>query len=239
MSISADLDWVWPWCTKLVATYGRTTLTSTKLSAQFWDRYANAFPDDLRGRREKLLCYCRIHDEGGDPKYSLEDVKQAVADLVGRGVANPAFLWDRAGHWAQNDGNWYEAENCYRRAYELSPAEYGYCLGTALNSLQRYPEALPILLAQAQKHQPDALSWFQVALAREGTGDVRGCINAYKRALQHDENFALAWFNLGGVMWNAQYCTDAISTWREAIRRFPRHELSQKLRDDLAVLRTE
>ena len=239
LSISADLDWVWPWCTKLVATYGRTTLMSTKLSAQFWDRYANAFPDDLRGRREKLLCYCRIHDEGGDPKYSLEDVKQAVADLVGRGVANPAFLWDRAGHWAQNDGNWYEAENCYRRAYELSPAEYGYCLGTALNSLQRYPEALPILLEQAQKHQPDALSWFQVALAREGTGDVKGCINAYKRALQHDENYALAWFNIGGVMWNAQYCTDAISTWREAIRRFPRHELSQKLRDDLAVLRTE
>ena len=104
LSIGDDLDWVWPWCTKLVATYGRTTLTSANLSVQFWDLYANEFPDDLWGQREKLLCYCQIHDEDGDPKYDYEDVKHAVADLVRRGVANPAFLWDRAGHWAQNDG---------------------------------------------------------------------------------------------------------------------------------------
>ena len=238
LSIGNDLHWLWPWCTKLVATYGRIALSSARLSVQFWDLYANEFPDDLQAKRERLLCHCHIHDEGGDAKYDYEDVKHAIADLVGSGVANPAFLWDRAGHWAQKDEDWYEAEKCHRRAYRLSPAEYGYCLGTALNALKRYPEALPILLAQAQIHQPDALSWFQVALAREGVGDVKGCISAYKRALQDDENYALAWFNLGGVMWNAQYTADAISTWRRAIRRFPGHPLSRKLRDDLAVLRT-
>ena len=236
LSIGADLDWVWPWCTKLVATYGRATPSAAILSVQFWELYASEFPDDLWGQREKLLCYCQIHNEDGDPKYDYEDIKYAVADLVSRGVSNPAFLWDRAGHWAQNEEDWFEAEECYRKAYELSPGAYGYCLGTALNFLKRYSDALPILEAQAQKHQPDSLSWFQVAISREGTGDVKGCINAYKKALQHDENYALAWFNLGGVMWNAQNYTDAITTWKEAIRRFPRHELSQKLRDDLDVL---
>ena len=127
LSIGNDLDWLWPWCTKLVATYGRITLSSARLSVQFWDLYANEFPDDLQAKRERLLCRCHIHDEGGDAKYDYEDVKHAIADLVGSGVANPAFLWDRAGHWAQKDEDWYEAEKCHRRAYRLSPAEYGYC----------------------------------------------------------------------------------------------------------------
>ena len=237
LSVGHDVNWMWPWCTKLIATYGRATVASAELSVRFWDLYTNEFPDELRGQRERLLCYCHIHDVGGDPECDYEEVKQTVANLVGRGVVNPPFLWDRAGHWAQNEGDWNEAERCYRKAYELSPAAYGYCLGTALNFLKRYAEALPILLGQAQEHQPDALSWFQVAIAREGTSDVGGCIAAYKKALQQDENYALAWFNLGGVMWNAQYKAEAISTWREAIRRFPQHELSRKLRDDLPILR--
>ncbi len=237
LNIGNDLDWSWPWCTKLVASYGTDTLASSELSVTFWERYTKEFSEDLRGHRAKLLCYFRIHDMGGDPKLAYEEVRQAVSDLVEYGVENPALLWDRAGHWAQREGDWKEAEKCYRKAYQLSPAAYGYCLGTALNFLKRYPEALSVLLEQAREHQPDALSWFQVAIAKEGTGDVQGCIAAYKNALQQDENYALAWFNLGGVTWNAQRKAEAISIWTEAMRRFPQHELAQQLRDDLPILR--
>lgn len=94
-------------------------------------------------------------------------------------------------------------------------------------------KAVTILLPQATQHQLDAMSWFQLAVARNGIGDVRGCVEAYKRALALDDEYDLAWFNLGGVYWNSGDVTAAAATWREAIRRFPTHALSEKLRRDL------
>ena len=233
-----DLDWVWPWCVRLVATYGRTSFDAAQDSVQFWDTYLRSFTVDLFAQRERLLCVWLIHANGGQAECDYDGFKQTVADVVAGGAPNPAFLWDRAGHWAQDEKDWSEAEKCYRKAFELSPAEYRYCLGTALNFLGRHEEALPILLPQAKEHQPDAMSWFQVAVAREETGDVEGCINAYERALQLDENYDLAWFNLGGVYWNSQNEVDAMATWKEAIRRFPTHQLSSKLQRDFPILLT-
>ena len=232
------LVWVWPWCIRLVAMYGRSAFDSAQASIQFWDAYLRIFPDDLFAQRERLLCVWFVHANGGQTECDYGGFIQAVADIVTSGVPNPAFLWDRAGHWAQDEEDWVEAEKCYRKAYELSPAEYGYCLGTALNFLGQYAEALPMLLLQAEKHQPDAMSWFQVAIAREGTGDVDGCITAYKRALQLDEDYDLAWFNLGSVYWNSQNPQAAISTWKKALRRFPTHQLSSKLQKDFPNLGT-
>ena len=86
------------------------------------------------------------------------------------------------------------------------------------------------------EHQPDAMSWFQLAVAREGIDDVQGCIDAYKRALALDEGYDLAWFNLGGAYWNSGNKPAAVSTWRDAIRRFPTHPLTSRLREDLPLL---
>ena len=147
-----------------------------------------------------------------------------------------AHLWDRVGHWAQIDGNWEMAELYYRKAYELEPDRYGYCLGTALNSLRRFSESLRILVEQATTHQPDALSWFQVAIAREGTGDIEGCIEAYRRALAIDADYAAAMFNLGGILWNSGSKHEAIKVWPEAIGQFPNDPLSKRLREDFSPL---
>jgi len=233
------LTWVWPWTARLVATFGRTSIESAQSALKFWNVYLTNFGDDLIARREQLLCIWFLRNDRGSVEYDYEEFKQNITEIVDRGVVNPAFLWDRVGHWAQDEGNWTEAEDCYRKAFDLSPAEYGYCLGTALNFLGRYAEALPILLQQAKKHQPDAMSWFQVAVAREGVGELEGAIAAFKRAVKLDEDYELAWFNLGGVYWNCQNEAMAISTWREAIQRFPSHHMSSKLQKDLPILQSQ
>ena len=130
---------------------------------------------------------------------------------------------DRVGHWAQRDGNWSQAERAFRKAYDLESDEYGYCLGMALNFLDRHAEALPILLPQAETHQPDARSWFQVAIAREGVGDIDGSIAAYERALELDPEYDHALFNLGGLYWNRRDVRRALEIWKDAVKRFPDH----------------
>ena len=226
------LSWVWPSCARLVGTYGKISSEAARASVQFWHRYLTKFPDHLLAQRERLLCIWRVHADGSRTDYNYEMFRDAVVHLIANGASDAAFLWDRAGHWAQDEENWSEAERCYRKAFELSPTEYGYCLGTALNFLEKYEEALPILLAQAEKHLPDAMSWFQVAVARKHTGDIDGCIEAYERSVELDENYDLAWFNLGGAYWNAQKTVEAEKIWLEAIRRFPEHELSSKVKGE-------
>ena len=229
-------DWIWTWCERLVGVHGRTSFDAAQKALQFWDKYLSKFPKNLEAKTEKLLVIWYIKSNGGSVEHDFTSFKQAIANVVSQGAPEPAFLWDRTGHWAQDEENWFEAEKCYRKAFELSPSEYGYCLGTALNFLGRYEEALPILTEQAEEHIPDEKSWFQVAVARKGMNDVEGCISAYKRAIQLDENYDLAWFNLGCIYWNFQNEELAIATWKEAIRRFPSHELSSKLLRDLPSL---
>ena len=226
--------WIWPWCARLVATYGKASVDSARDSAEFWDRFLDRYTDQPFAYSEKLLCIWFIQANGGETAWDYEQFRDAVAEAEGLGAQDPAYLWDRAGHWAQDEENWPEAEYCYRKAYELSPDEYGYCLGTALNFLDRYEEALPILLDQATTHLPDAMSWFQVAMAYEKTGKTEECIRAYKRALELDEDYDLAWFNLGGVYWNSQCTAEALATWGEAIRRFPEHPLTWKLLEEFS-----
>jgi tetratricopeptide (TPR) repeat protein len=93
-----------------------------------------------------------------------------------------------------------------------------------------------MLLEQADKHLPDTKSWFQVAVAREGVGDLEGSIAAYQRALQLDPDYDLAWFNLGGIYWNLRDFARARDTWSEAIARFPQHEQARKLQRDVPFL---
>ena len=230
------LEWVWPWCAWLVATHGRSSTEAARFAVSFWRAYLDEFSGDHRARMEMLFCVDHLHDGGESTGWDYDRFRRAVETTITEGDADAAFLWDRVGHWAQSAGDWTEAEMCYRKAFDLSPNSYGYCLGTALNFLQRFEEAVTVLLPQVTQHQPDAMSWFQLAVARDGIGDVQGCVIAYKRALALDNEYDLAWFNLGGVYWNSGDEAAAVATWMEAIRRFPTHDLTARLRRDLPHL---
>lgn len=159
------------------------------------------------------------------------DFDRKIAQLSDKNAI--AFLWDRVGHWAQDEDNWTEAEFCFRKAYDLAGGHYGYCLGTALNFLQRFKESLSFLREQASSTQPDAMSWFQLGVAYCGLGDSCLAIEAYQNAFSLDPTYDLALFNLGGTYWNMGDTIQALKVWTMAIDRFPNHELSDKLRRDI------
>lgn len=236
VTLADKFDWVWSWCAQQVITFGRDSLLAAQKAIQFWNVYLQKDPKNFAARRERLLCFWYRRSCGEITELDFVSFKKQANELIDSESFDVAFLWDRIGHWAQYDGDWLEAEKCYRKAYELEPNNYGYCFGTALNFLGRYEEALPILLEQAENYLPDEMSWFQVAVAREGVNDIPGCLSAYKKAIELNPEYDLAWFNLGGVYWNSGNKEKAIDIWHEAVERFPEHELAEKLRNEFPTL---
>lgn len=234
LSDAGDEDWIWPWCAQQVSSFGRSSQENAKLSIPFWDRYLKTRPTCPGGVGERLLNKLYLRSEGQltDVTYLAFKTEFEVDIQHVRGEV-AALLWDRLGHWAQENDNWNEAERCFRMAYEIAGGHYGYCLGTALNVLDRPEESLPVLLPQAEAIQPDDMSWFQVAVAYEKMGRVRESIGAYLKAIALNPDYGPSWFNMGGVHWNAGESEDASRVWKLAVDRFPDHELAALLRRDL------
>ena len=86
------------------------------------------------------------------------------------GGVETVLAWDRHGHWTQDEECRDETGRCHRNACELASVDYGHCLGTAHNLLDRFDESLPPLLEYAEVIQPDAMGRFLVGLAYENPG---------------------------------------------------------------------
>jgi len=228
------VPWALNWSARLVARFGRISVDAARRAVVFWEDYLREQPGFVAAERQRLFSVYRLH-KGGVPPIDWRSFRDA-AERVDQRDAESALLWDLVGHWAQDDKQWADAAEAFRQASDVDPDRYGYCLGTALNFLGKYGDALPLLLPQAAKHQPDALSWLQVAIAREGVGDTSGCIAAYARALELDPGYALAWFNLGGIYFNAGDIPAARATWTEALKRFPEHLRAAEAREILSRL---
>ena len=237
LSQTQSHSWILPWCARLVFTYARSNDAAIGKVIRFWDAYLRIAPKDLKAIEERLKCLACAKMQGQLVTIGFSQFEAEVTAVIADDASlDAAHLWDRVGHWAQIDGDWQAAELYYRRAYNLDPKRYGYCLGTALNSLKRFDESLPILLAQANIHQPDAKSWFQVAIAREGIRDIDGGKEAFRRALDLDPEYAAAMFNLGGILWNSGNHDEALSIWTEALGRFPNDILATQLKEQFAPL---
>lgn len=236
LSEAETAPWIWPWCAKQVAAFGRMSTDSARLALSFWDRCIAAHPEFGCARAERLLTSFYLRHEGDNVGSYAEFRSLFDQHIAQVGAADAALPWDRLGHWAQDDGNWEEAERCYRKAYELEGGHYGYCLGTALNFLGRYEESRLILIEQAERLQPDAMSWFQLGVANGNSGRTAEAITAYETAIALDSDYDLAMFNLGGVHWNDGNLIAASRVWQQAINKFPDHALAAEVRERLPML---
>lgn len=236
----ADADrepWIWPWCARQVAAFSRTSVEGARGALGFWQKYVRAHPNVSSAREELLLTQFYLRQEGENTGKDYATFRTEFNNHIAHAEPEHASLpWDRLGHWAQDEGNWKEAERCFRQAYEIEGGQYGYCLGTALNSLGRYEEALPLVLAQAKEIQPDAMSWFQVAFANEHLGRTAEAVDGYRKALILDPDYALAMFNMAGTLWNSGDYDRATIVFRTAAQQFPEHELTANLRRDFPEL---
>jgi len=225
-------SWIWNWCARQVAAFGRTSVSGAKGALAFWPRYIREHPDATRARVELLLVQIYLRGQGEDcnrdyPTFRREFERQV--ETIDAGDA--ALLWDRLGHYAQDQGDWDEAERCFRKAYEIARGHFGCCLATALNALGRYAEALPLALEQASEEQPGAQSWFQLAFAQAHLGQVEEALASYARALLLDPDYELAMYGMAGLLWNEGEFARAEQLFREAAQRFPDHPETAKLRD--------
>lgn len=236
----ADADrepWIWPWCARQVDAFGRTSVEAARGALGFWQRYVRAHPEVSPARINLLLTQFYLRQEGADIRKDYAAFRAEFDESIARVEPEQAALaWDRLGHWAQDEGKWTEAERCFRKAYETEGGHYGYCLGVALNFLERYEEALPLLLAQAEGIQPNAMSWFQVAFANEHLGRTKAAVEAYRKALVLDPGYSLAMFNMAGTLWNSGDHDQAAIVFRTAAQQFPDHAMTAKLRGDFPGL---
>lgn len=229
--------WIWSWCARQVAAFGRTSIAAARGAQTFWQRYVRTHPQVSAARAELLLTFFYLRNKGEEIGKDYAAFRAEFETHIAHIDPSEAALpWDRLGHWAQDLDDWEEAERCFRKAYELNGGHYGYCLGTALNFLGRHGEALPLVQAQAESIQPDAMSWFQVASALDHLGRTDEAVAAYRKALVLDPDYAVAMFNMAGVLWNRGDWEEGGRIFRTAVAQFPDHELSAKAQQDLPSL---
>ncbi|KPF50536.1 hypothetical protein IP65_19715 [Novosphingobium sp. AAP1] len=229
--------WIWSWCARQVSAFSRTSVAAARGALTFWQRYVRTHPDVSAARVDLLLTSFYLRSEGDEIGKDYTAFRAEFETHIAHVHPSEAALpWDRLGHWAQDLDDWEEAERCFRNAYELDGGHYGYCLGTALNFLGRHGEALPLVQAQADSIQPDAMSWFQVASALDHLGRTDEAVAAYRKALVLDPDYAVAMFNMAGVLWNRGDQEEGGRIFRTAVMQFPDHELSAKAQQDLPKL---
>lgn len=232
MMNSPDEEWPWQIAARLYALVRHDDKTWLKPALQFWQRFLAMFPNDKWAWAEIGFVYWFLR-KGGD-KLSQQALN-AFEKSIELGLKDSGLILDRIGHLYQEMGNWVEAEKAYRKAYSANPNQFGYCFGVSLMHFGRYLEALPLMLAAAEKHQPDALSWYNLAVCLEKTekgqtGNIEKVQVAYKKAIEIEPNFAEAWFNFGGFYWNQGDQLTAYSIWKVAIQKFPNHPDCERVR---------
>ena len=244
-SHAEHLPWAWSWCAKLVADHGTYDAVSTQQALRFWYEYQREHPNHLGARLEALHCEYTLQNLGS-ARINFEQFRDRSLQLAELVPNDKPRLLDRIGHWAQVDGNWKEAESAFRIAYELRPETFACCLGTALNFLDRFEEAIEVMLPFSDTHPEDAIVQFQLGVSLSRTSQYLEAARRFVEAAKLDMNYEKAWFNLGGNLWNNSNASNkldnwaiyAFRTWAYALAQWPDHELSCELKSNFPTLIT-
>jgi tetratricopeptide (TPR) repeat protein len=101
MGRADHLDWIWPWCARLVGSFGRTTVENAIQARTFWQRYVQARPDHSQGWWELLMSAFYLRGQGYDLGMTYAAFKEEFELQIAHVDDGDAALpWDRLGHWA-------------------------------------------------------------------------------------------------------------------------------------------
>jgi len=221
--------WGWGIAGELYSRIRREDKSWLNASINFWNKFVVEFHDDANAWAELGFTYWSCNEIAENySEYALNAFEKAIE----LGYLDDGLVFDRIGHIYQDKNNWEMAEKHYKIAVEKSPEKFSYCYGVSLIFLGKYGEALPYVLDAATKFNPDAMSWFQVAICHEKLGFFEKAEKYYKKAIDLDSQYIEAWFNLGGLYWNLHNFVKASIVWKEAISKFP----DTKLADQATIL---
>lgn len=128
---------------------------------------------------------------------------------------------------------------CFENAYSLQKGDYGLCLSIALNKQRRFKESIRLLKNYTLAFPYDYQGWYRLASTYDLMGQQDKCIEPYFQSLSLNVNNDYAWFNLGGAFFNMGNYPEARRVWKEAVNRFPDHELTAKIRTELPFILTD
>jgi tetratricopeptide (TPR) repeat protein len=224
-----DTDWPWEFAARIYALARRADRRWLDDARHFGERFVSRVPARGDAWGELGYTYWKLRLENTTEEWSRKCIA-AFGRALECGFLDHGLIADRLGHVYLDRDEPEKAVAAFRVAVEQDAASFGYCLGVSLMKTRCYDEALCLLTDAAQKHQPDALSWGNVAVCYERTGRDAEAVAAYEKSIQLDPTYALSWFNLGGLHWNAGDTSEAIRVWREALERFPDHPLAVNVR---------
>lgn len=85
--VHADrLGWIWPWCRRLVAGFGRASADNARQAAPFWQRYVEANPKKPASRWELLK------DAGGGSCRAAKTARSFFLETIMR-TKRQSILW--------------------------------------------------------------------------------------------------------------------------------------------------
>jgi tetratricopeptide (TPR) repeat protein len=233
--LNSENEWSWMAGICFYSEMRRSNSSWNSNALKYFLSFIERYPVNSRAWAE--LAYIYLHKKMGSKSRKdeyHEKAKEAFLKSVSFGLTHDGLVYDKIGHLYQDEDDWENAKIYFQKAKEIDYGKFGYCYGVSLISLGECEEALPIVLDSATKYHKDALSWFQVAYCYETMKQFDNAIIAYKKAIELDEKYELAWFNLGGLYWNNNNKTKAKNIWNKAVELFPKNSLCNKVKELLA-----
>lgn len=159
--------------------------------------------------------------EAGDWEEASATLKNVIAARPDSADAhfNLGMLYVKQGRPQQEQAAVAEFEETLRLEASMDAGRLA--LGQALLSLQKYSEAVPVILGYTRRKPQDAQGFYALGLAYEGVGKGDTAIEALERAASLAPNDADVRLRLGGQLARLGKTTDAIRQLQAAERIRP------------------
>ncbi|XP_056311853.1 protein O-mannosyl-transferase TMTC2 [Danio aesculapii] len=180
--------------------------------------------------------------------YSLKTVRRnqdwkSEEMLYRSGIAvNPAKAWGNLGNVLKNQGKMAEAERAYRNAlyYRGNMADMLYNLGLLLQESERFSEALHYYKLAIGSRPTLASAYLNVGIILVSQGNIEEAKRTFhtcadipdenlKDPHAHKSSVTSCLYNLGKLLHDQGQHEEALSVYKEAVRKMPRQFAPQSL----------